>query len=143
MTASSNLFLAAIVFLTDAARVSDEEMQKTKVVLEKYCIKLTMVSIFILYSNDGLCTQNLGYPNFISYSTFFSSNTHTHTHYVLAIFPRQLYNFYQAIVDGVFDGSIDVGFNPLIFLLLFFLIRRALHIFHVCRTSFRSTREEI
>ena len=81
LTASSNLFLAAIVFLTDAARVSDEEMEKTKAVLEKYCIKLTMVSIFILYSNDGLCTQNIGYQNFICFSVLFLFFSSSDTHY--------------------------------------------------------------
>ena len=42
--------LAAIVFLTDGNRVSEEEQVKTKAVVKKYCDQLTMVSMFILVS---------------------------------------------------------------------------------------------
>ena len=44
----------AIVFLTDGTRVSAEERERTIAVLEKYCVRMTMVSIFILFSSEGV-----------------------------------------------------------------------------------------
>ena len=93
------IFNAAIVFLTDAARISDEEMMKTKAVLEKYCVKLTMVSIFILYSNDGLSAKIVSKCKTLRFLSY----------YVAMLVPRDTLNFYNSIVAGVYDGSIDVS----------------------------------
>jgi hypothetical protein len=68
----------AIVFLTDGDRISTEEEAKTMAVLKKYCDKLTMVSIFILYSYEGAET-----------------------------IPREMISFYLEIVTGVYRGRIE------------------------------------
>ena len=93
---------AAIVFLTDGKRISEEEETKTKKILEKYCYRLRMVSIFILYSTEGMW----GPPQLSR--IFTPPPTHTHI-YVLVTPTNEVLAFYRGIVTGVPGADVGVS----------------------------------